>query len=494
MKNRSQLTLLIVFEVAACALLCAIISVAAFYATLVPDLFFSTPAVSAPTTQPPPKVVVASPTTSATAPRTPTPSHFNYKVVAGDTLWGVAAKFNITLESIITANPGINPDRLLVGQTLIIPATERVAASTPSLDQTASFVAPEVAALRMRRGPSEAETVIMMLTPLTPLRIVGRSRDSVWLEVIAPNEQRGWVSAQWVRTQLNIAFVPITGQTSVVTSTVVRLPTAVAIGTAPPPQSSEKYPFISGVSDTSRQIYLSGRSIGNRVNVFSKVGDSITISGAFLYGIGIKQYNLRSYQQDLSPVVNYYLQDIARDGNSFANTSLAADTGWTAYSVVTIANAHKGLCGANETPLMCEYRVVRPAVALIMLGTNDVPGNTTGTFERGLRQVIETTMQMGIVPVVSTIPPLQRSENEAARVLIFNTITRSLAREYDVPLWDFWASLQSLPNQGMSSDGIHPSWLLYSTDFTPENLRYGMSMRNLTALQALDAVWRNVLK
>jgi len=131
---------------------------------------------------------------------------------------------------------------------------------------------------------------------------------------------------------------------------------------------------------------------------------------------------------------------------------------------------------------------------LIMLGTNDVPGNTTGTFERGLRQVIETTMQMGIVPVVSTIPPLQRTESENARVLIFNTIIRSLAREYDVPLWDYWASLQSLPNQGMSNDGVHPSWLLYSTDFTPENLRYGMTTRNLTALQALDAVWRTVLK
>jgi len=494
MKDRSQLTLLIVFEVAACALLCAIISVVGFYATLVPDLFFSTPAVSAPTTQPPPNVVVVSPTASATAPRTPTASFLNYKVVAGDTLWGIAAKFNITLEAIITANPGINPDKLLVGQTLIIPATERVVASTPPPDQTVSFVAPEVAALRMRRGPSEADTVIMMLTPLTPLKIVGRTRDSLWLEVIAPNGQKGWVAAQWVRTQINIAFVPETGQTRAVTSTSVTPPTAVALATAPPPQSSEKYPFISGISDTSRQIYLSGRNIGNRVNVFSKVGDSITISGAFLYGIGIKQYNLRSYQQDLSPVVNYYLQDIARDSNSFANTSLAADTGWTAYSVITPANSNKAICGASETPLGCEYRLVRPAVALIMLGTNDVPGNTTGTFERGLRQVIETTIQMGVVPVVSTIPPLQRTEVEAARVLIFNTITRSLAREYDIPLWDFWASLQSLPNQGMSSDGIHPSWLLYSTDFTPENLRYGMTARNLTALQALDAVWRNVLK
>jgi len=493
MKNRSQLTLLIVFEVAACALLCAIISVVGFYATLSPDIFFSTPVVGVPTTQPPPKVVVASPTTSATAARTPTPSHFNYTVVAGDTLWGLAAKFNITLEAIITANPGINPDRLWVGQTLIIPATERVAASTPSLDQTASFVAPEVAALRMRRGPGEAETVIMMLTPLTPLKIVGRSRDSVWLEVIAPNEQKGWVSAQWVRTQLNIAFVPVTGDTRVVTATSVTPPTAVAIVTAPPPQSSEKYPFISGISDTARQIYLSGRSIGNRADVFSKVGDSITVSGAFLYGFGIKQYNLRSYQQDLSPVVNYYLQDSARDSNSFANTSLAAEVGWSAHSATTPGNGDKALCAPTEAPLVCEYRYVRPAVALIMFGTNDVTGMATGNFERNYRQVIEITIQRGIVPIISTIPPMT-GRPDGTRVPIFNTIIKALAREYDIPLWDYWAALQPLPNYGLTQDGVHPTFSSYSTDFTSENLKFGMTTRNLTALQALDAVWRTVLK
>jgi len=29
--------------------------------------------------------------------------------------------------------------------------------------------------------------------------------------------------------------------------------------------------------------------------------------------------------------------------------------------------------------------------------------------------------------------------------------------------------------------------------FTPGELRYGYNMRNLTALQVLDAIWRNVL-
>jgi LysM repeat protein len=493
MKNRGQLTLLIVFEVAACALLCAIISVVGFYITVAPDVFFSTPVVSAPTTPPPPKVIVASPTTSATAARTPTSSFINYKVVSGDTLWGIAAKFNVTLESIITANPGINPDKLLVGQTLIIPATERAAESTPSIDQTASFVAPEVAALRMRRGPNETETVIMMLTPLTPLRIVGRTRDSLWLEVIAPNDQKGWVSAQWVRTRLDIAFVPVTTPSGAATSPAVTPPTAVAVVTAPPPQSSEKYPFISGITTTARQIYISGRGVGNRPDVFSKVGDSITVAGAFLHGFGIRQYNLRSYQQDLSPVVNYYLQNIARDSNSFSNTSLAAEVGWSAHSAITPGNGDKALCAATESPLVCEYRYVRPSVALIMFGTNDVTGMATGNFERNYRQVIEITIQRGIIPIISTIPPMTGNPS-GTRVPVFNTLIKALAREYDIPLWDYWAAMQPLPNYGLTVDGVHPTFNSYSTDFTSENLRYGMAVRNLTALQALDAVWRSALK
>jgi hypothetical protein len=50
--------------------------------------------------------------------------------------------------------------------------------------------------------------------------------------------------------------------------------------------------------------------------------------------------------------------------------------------------------------------------------------------------------------------------------------------------------LVSLPNRGLSSDGVHPSVGPASADFTPANLQYGMTARNLTTLQALDAVWR----
>ncbi len=48
---------------------------------------------------------------------------FPYQVTAGESLFSIARKFNLTLEDLITANPDItNPSQLFVGQTIVIPA------------------------------------------------------------------------------------------------------------------------------------------------------------------------------------------------------------------------------------------------------------------------------------------------------------------------------------------------------------------------------------
>ena len=147
-------------------------------------------------------------------------------------------------------------------------------------------------------------------------------------------------------------------------------------------------------------------------------------------------------------------------------------------------------CRPGETPLVCEYRVVRPAVALILLGTNDVLTMSTGKYEEYMRRVIETSIGMGIIPVVSTLPDYY---SEEAKVQAMNAIIVRLTEEYRVPLWDYWASLAGFPKRGLSIDGVHPSWAR-PADFTPEYLYYGMTNRNLTALQALDAMWRLVIE
>lgn len=49
------------------------------------------------------------------------PNGFFYTIVAGDTLYRLAIRFNTTVEAILRANPGIDPNRLFVGQRICIP-------------------------------------------------------------------------------------------------------------------------------------------------------------------------------------------------------------------------------------------------------------------------------------------------------------------------------------------------------------------------------------
>ena len=54
-------------------------------------------------------------------PTPPCPNGFLYTIMAGDTLFSLAQRFNVTVQAIINANPGIDPNRLQIGQVICIP-------------------------------------------------------------------------------------------------------------------------------------------------------------------------------------------------------------------------------------------------------------------------------------------------------------------------------------------------------------------------------------
>lgn len=441
-------------------------------ATLPPSLTAPLPAIS-----PCPKLTplpLLTPTNAA-------PSGQQYVVQPGDTLWGIALAFGLTVGELIAANPGINPDAIQPDQVLVIPTNGMV--NPPDTDPPGSvtaYVSTGGERLRLRAGPSTTEAVLATLDDQTELHIEGRSDDFYWLEVTAlPSGLRGWVMRQYVEALIPLESVPITFITPA-------LPTDVP-SASPTPQN---YPYIENITPHAREVFLLGQSLGNRPNVFSKVGDSITANEAFLVPIGVGDYNLRDHTY-LQPVIDYFSQATARDANSFANTSLAARGGWSAWQVITPRYADPTLCQEGEAPLECEYRIVRPSVALIMLGTNDVMTTPSGTYESWMRQIVEISLERGVIPVLSTIPDFKR-EGYEERVPELNGIIRRLAYEYEIPLWDYWAALQDLPNKGLSDDGVHPGWAV-PADFKPYFLQYGMTVRNLTALQALDAIWRQVI-
>jgi lipoprotein NlpD len=61
--------------------------------------------------------------------------HAAHSVASGETLGAIARKYRTPLAEIIRANPGLNPDKLSVGQSLIIPPHEEEPASPDALPE-----------------------------------------------------------------------------------------------------------------------------------------------------------------------------------------------------------------------------------------------------------------------------------------------------------------------------------------------------------------------
>ncbi|HEX7976288.1 MAG TPA: hypothetical protein VF498_17895 [Anaerolineales bacterium] len=263
-------------------------------------------------------------------------------------------------------------------------------------------------------------------------------------------------------------------------STPIATPTtagAAASAPTPAPDAWQSLPVIPQVSKASLQIYQRGLELGNNPRAFSKVGDCGSTPAWFLgdFDRGPKYYQLGPYQ-NLEGVIQQF-------AGSFNRNSLAAGRGFNTSSVFTVLWADRALCNSGETPLACEYRLNRPAFAFIMLGTNDVYHKDM--FEAQMRKIIEFSIQNGVLPILSTKADNMEGDNSINR-----TIAR-LAAEYDLPLWNFWLAARSLPDYGLQEDKAHLTWGPNRFD-DPQALTRGWTVRNLTALQALDAAWRDV--
>ena len=230
--------------------------------------------------------------------------------------------------------------------------------------------------------------------------------------------------------------------------------------------------------------------------MFSKIGDSLTAVPYVMYPIGWGRFNLHGRAAALLPVAEYFRQTVVRDNNNaFINNSLAAYGGWTTADVLNPAKADPAQCFTGETPLHCEYRHTKPAIALILLGTNDVSAQSADAYRANMTRIVADSLEAGVIPVLSTIPPRMQFEGQ---VNDLNRILVEIATEYGVPISDYAAAMKLLPNYGLSEDGVHPSWPtgdpVLSADFSATNLNFGYTLRNLMILESLDAVWRQAMQ
>lgn len=263
---------------------------------------------------------------------------------------------------------------------------------------------------------------------------------------------------------------------STIFSTLPPNPTA-TLDTRLPPEDWQEWPVIPAVTGRAIEIYRAGLALGNNPHAYSKIGDSETVTDRFLvpFDGDPRNYSLGKYTS-LQFVVDYF-------HGSHGRISIASGIGFNTGSILTPLWSNRKLCEINETPLACEIRIHRPAYALILLGTNDVPHQET--FEANMRSILDDLIEKGVVPILAT-----KADNLEGNYSINATIVR-LAYEYDIPLWNFWLAVQPLPSHGLEMGLAHLTWARPFFD-DPVRMEMAGPWRNLTALQALDAVSRGV--
>lgn len=238
------------------------------------------------------------------------------------------------------------------------------------------------------------------------------------------------------------------------------------------PEDWMNWPVIPELTDTAIQIYQRGLANGNDPSHFSKVGDCQNVPSMFLSIFDHPGYFSLGEYDYLQPTIDYF-------EGSFSRESQAVRRGFNAASIVSPFWANPDMCESGETPLECEFRLYQPSIAIISLETwwDSAPEN----YEKYVRQIIEDTIAHNVVPILATKADNLEGGNQ------INYILASLAVEYDIPLWNFWAAVQPLPNHGLTDDGFHLTWATNYFD-DEQKMRNAWPWRNLTALQVLDAV------
>ena len=149
---------------------------------------------------------------------------------------------------------------------------------------------------------------------------------------------------------------------------------------------------------------------------------------------------------------------------------------------------------------------LKPEVAMIMFGTNDIRRGSIEAHEKNLRALIRKCLDNGVVVILSTIPPMHGFDEKVGQTV---EVQRKVAADMKVPLIDFHAHvINRRPNDWdgtlaqfdsfsqwevptiISKDGVHPSnpqqW---RGDYTEEGLaRNGNVLRTYLALMAYAEV------
>lgn len=220
-------------------------------------------------------------------------------------------------------------------------------------------------------------------------------------------------------------------------------------------------------SDNVRDIYELGQTLGNDPNAFSIFGDCQARPEEFFGVYETDPLALASLPPELRELVDNFNGSFNRESPTARDGTTPGALLWTQW--------HRGRFGCTfaETPVECELRIHNPSFVLIQIGSHFESRNT-----EYLRRIITQLIQNGVVPILATKADNRELDHRVNRDMAL------LAAEFDLPLWNFWASLNDLPNRGLYTREDRPyQGDIYLTD-------EAQAIQRRTGLEALNLVWR----
>ena len=235
------------------------------------------------------------------------------------------------------------------------------------------------------------------------------------------------------------------------------------------PLDWEHWPIIPIVPEHAREIYLLGQSLGNDPHAFSVLGDCQSEPDVFMGAYETDPDTLALLPQYLQQTVTWFSGSFNRPSPTVRSGTTTAALLWPEW------HQNKLTCTIYESPLQCELRIHKPSFAIIHVGTHYESRNETY-----MRSILDQLIAAGVVPILASKADNRELDDHV------NSEYAQLAVEYDIPFWNFWAAVDGLPNRGLYTKPAE-AFLgdIYLTD-------QAAAIHRLSALQALDTVWRAV--
>jgi lysophospholipase L1-like esterase len=269
-------------------------------------------------------------------------------------------------------------------------------------------------------------------------------------------------------------------------------------------QAAEKKPGKGPAPETVKKDYWVGQmkkvhaKFTGTPGTFAHFGDSITVTMAFWSSLKWTRKNMDKKTLAAYELVKGHMKDECWNkwkGSKFGNTGQ-----------MTIRWAH-----GNVDKWLKD---LKPEVALIMFGTNDLGGLGLEEYDKKTREVVKKCLDNGTIVILSTIPPRSGAD---AKCKTFVQAVRKISKDMKVPLCDYHQAVvkrrpedwngalpkfKDTPGDEyqvptlVSRDGVHPSnpskWV---GDYSEEGLKHnGYTLRSYVVLHSYAEVIREVLR